>query len=434
MDSGGDGSNKLTLDDVRELIIKNIDPDVEIYGLNEEPGSGRGDNYTSILYRIRAKGRKLLKKEEWINYECAIIYKILPESKKHREAFKSELLFRNEVVFYKHVWPALNKLQSNDRRVFSGVPKIYAARADLIAMEDLRERGFNMVDRRKGLEMENLKYVLKALAGFHALSLTLKESKPEEFAKLTNPEHDEGIRETLFRQDNEDWYRQYYRVAVNNAIKMVSEALPLHMDHRREEIMTKLHAFLNEDVFFRTMSELVSTQGSLSVFCHGDCWTNNILFQDEPSSDTEAVYLVDFQLTRVGSLALDLANLLYCCTSGVVRRAYMTQLLQHYHSHLMSSLCVLNPEQPPKDPSVIWKLLNEEMRRCGRFGLGLALDILPISTCASHEAPNLYETSSSVETSSEEKHITIEAPPPGGADCAQLMTDLVLELIDNEAL
>jgi len=64
--------------------------------------------------------------------------------------------------------------------------------------------------------------------------------------------------------------------------------------------------------------------------------------------------------------------------------------------------------------------------------LGLALDILPISTCASHEAPNLYETSSS--EISEEKHNTAGAPPPGGAECARLMTDLVLELIDNKAL
>jgi len=74
------------------------------------------------------------------------------------------------------------------------------------------------------------------------------------------------------------------------------------------------------------------------------------------------------------------------------------------------------------------------MRRCGRFGLGLALDILPISTCASHEAPNLYETSSS--EISEEKYNTAGggAPPPGGAECARLMTDLVLELINNKAL
>ncbi|KAL0116508.1 hypothetical protein PUN28_009877 [Cardiocondyla obscurior] len=430
MDSSGDSSNKLTLDDVRELISKD-EPNVDIDSLEEELGSGRGDNYTSMLYRIRAKGRKLLKNEEYINYECAIIYKILPESKKRREAFKSELLFRNEVVFYKHVWPALNRLQFNGRKVFSGVPKIYAAKGNLIAMEDLRERDFKMADRRRGLEVEHLQQVLKALAGFHALSLTLKESKPEEFANLKNPEH--GIQETLFRRDNEDWYRQYYRVAANNAITMVSEALPSHMDYRRQEIMTKLQAFLNEDVFFSTMRELVSMQGSLSVFCHGDCWTNNFLFKDKPSSDTEAVYLVDFQLMRVGSLALDLANLLYCCTSGVIRRAYMTQLLQHYHSHLMSSLRVLNPEQPPKDPSNMWKLLKEEMRRCGRFGLGLALDILPISTCASHEAPNLYEASTT-ETSEEKCPNTAGAPPPGGAECARLMTDLVLDLIDNEAL
>lgn len=76
--------------------------------------------------------------------------------------------------------------------------------------------------------------------------------------------------------------------------------------------------------------------------------------------------------------------------------------------------------------------LNDEIRRCGRFGLGLALDILPISTCASHEAPNLYEASST--ETGEEKHNIMEAPPPGGAECARLMTDLVLELIDNEAL
>jgi len=176
MDNSSDSSNRLMLDDIRELIAED-EPNIEIDSLEEEPGSGRGDNYTSMLYRIRAKGRKLLKNEEYINYECAIIYKILPESKKHREAFKSELLFRNEVVFYKHVWPALNRLQSNGRRVFSGVPKIYAARADLIAMEDLRQRGFKMADRRKGLKVENLEHVLKALAGFHALSLTLKESR-----------------------------------------------------------------------------------------------------------------------------------------------------------------------------------------------------------------------------------------------------------------
>ncbi|KAG7200479.1 hypothetical protein KM043_001045 [Ampulex compressa] len=414
---------KLTLEAVRELITKD-EPNVEISSLDEEPGSGRGDNYTSMLYRVRAMGRKQDSDGEWRKYECAIIYKVLPQSKERREAFKSELLFRNEVAFYTHVWPALNNLQGEDKKVFAGVAKVYAARADLIAMEDLRERGFGMADRRKGLQYDNLKLVLKALAGFHALSLTLRELWPEEFARLTDSEGGQGIQEALFRVENEDWYRQYYQAAANNAIRMVSDGLPAHMEGRREEIMGKLRAFLNSKVFFRTMSELAATRGPLTVFCHGDCWTNNILFKDQAEPEEEAVYLVDFQLSRVGSLALDLANLLYCCTSGEVRRAHMTQLLQHYHSHLMESLRTLNPGGPARDPTAMWELLNEEMRRCGRFGVGLALDILPISTCESNEAPDLYER----QEASGAKENT-RAPPPGGAECARLMTDLVLELM-----
>ncbi|XP_033204918.1 uncharacterized protein LOC117165700 [Bombus vancouverensis nearcticus] len=424
-----EGHVSLTLESVRELITKD-EPDVEITSLKEELGSGRGDNYTSMLYRIRAKGRKQVKNREWINYERAIIYKVLPRSREHREAFKSELLFQNEVAFYTHVWPALNELQTNGKEVFGGVAKIYAARIDLIVMEDLRERGFKMEDRRKGLQLEHLKRTLKALAGFHALSLTLRETRPEEFARLTDPNRGQGIQEALFRTENEDWYRQYYHVAAKNAIRMVSDGFPPHMESKRLEIMEKLRAFLNDDVFFRTMSEIAAMQGPLTVFCHGDCWTNNFLFKDDSTNpDEEDVYLVDFQLSRVGSLALDLANLLYCCANGEIRRAHMTQLLQHYHFHLMSSLHTLNPKQPPIDPSVMWELLNEEMRRCGRFGAGLALDILPISTCESNEAPDLYEES---ETSKGKQSARV--PPRGGAECARLMTDLVLELVHNHAL
>ncbi|KAF3421815.1 hypothetical protein E2986_08678 [Frieseomelitta varia] len=408
-----EGDVRLTLESVRELITKD-EPNVQITSLEEELGSGRGDNYTSMLYRVRAKGRKQIKNCEWVNYERAIIYKVLPRSREHREAFKSELLFQNEVAFYTHVWPALNELQTNGREVFSGVAKIYTARIDLIAMEDLRERGFKMADRRKGLQLEHLKRALKALAGFHAL----------------NPSSGQGIQEVLFRTENEDWYRQYYQVAAKNAIRMVSDGLPTHMEFKRIEIMEKLRSFLNDDVFFRTMSEITAMQGPLTVFCHGDCWTNNILFKDDlVLPNEEVVYLVDFQLSRVGSLALDLANLLYCCANGEIRRTHMTQLLQHYHFHLMSSLQTLNPKQPPKDPSVMWELLNEEMRRCGRFGIGLALDMLPIATCESEEAPDLYEKSET----SEGKQNT-RAPPRGGAECARLMTDLVLELVHNHAL
>lgn len=173
-------NKKLELEYIRYLFEQQVEKDksdekIEIIGIDEEPGSGRGDNYTSMLYRLGINGRKYCD-GKLLPWKRSIIYKVLPESKARREAFKSELLFRNEVAFYNHVWPALEKLQ-NKNIIFNGIPKIYVAKSDLIVMEDLREKGYIMADRRKGLELDKLKLVLKALAGFHALSLTLGDTR-----------------------------------------------------------------------------------------------------------------------------------------------------------------------------------------------------------------------------------------------------------------
>ncbi|XP_001605555.2 uncharacterized protein LOC100121953 [Nasonia vitripennis] len=422
-------SVRLGLDTIRKLIAAE-EPDVEILSMDEALGSGRGDNYTSMLYRLSVKGRKRGPAGEEQPWERSIIYKVLPESQERRDAFKSELLFRNEVVFYTKVWPALMELQTEGKVVFNGVAKIYIARDDLIAMEDLRAKGFKMADRRKGLQVDKLKHVLKALAGFHALSLTLKDLRPEVFARLSNPENakaGEAVQETLFRMENVEWYRQYYRTATSNAFKMVSEGLPESLEPRRDEILGKFRDFLKEDTFFSTMCKLTAAQGPLTVVCHGDCWTNNFLFKEKNDPDSEAVCLVDFQLVRVGSLALDLAYIFYCCTSGELRKVYMTQLLQHYHRHLMSALYTLNPAaESTKDPATMWNLLTEEMHRCSLFGLGSALDMLPISTCTSDQAPDVYEGKEASER--------MLAPPPAGAECTRLMTDLVVELVNNRAI
>lgn len=171
-----DESSHLTLEMVRELIAKE-ESDVEILRIEREVGSGRGDNYTSMLYRLHAIGRKFDKTGKFVDWHKAIIYKVLPQSRKRREMYKSEILFRNEMVFYNKVWPAFEELQRDKQKVFEGVAKVYLAKDDLIAMEDLKEKGFRMADRRKGLTVAEVEIVLKNLAGFHALSLTLREKR-----------------------------------------------------------------------------------------------------------------------------------------------------------------------------------------------------------------------------------------------------------------
>jgi hypothetical protein len=43
--------------------------------------------------------------------------------------------------------------------------------------------------------------------------------------------------------------------------------------------LDKFREFIDNSKFFRRMVSLVEPREPLAVLCHGDCWTNNILFR-----------------------------------------------------------------------------------------------------------------------------------------------------------
>jgi hypothetical protein len=70
-------------------------------------GSGRGDNYTAMLYRVLVRGTT----QAGVSWKRSLIYKCLPDNPTRRQAFKSDVLFRNEVAFYTQALPALLNFQ-----------------------------------------------------------------------------------------------------------------------------------------------------------------------------------------------------------------------------------------------------------------------------------------------------------------------------------
>lgn len=82
---------------------------------------------------------------------------------------------RNEVEFYNKIFPELLKFQQKNTDDFlKAIPHCYLARNDLVILEDLRVRGFEMPNRQEGLTFEQTMAVLKELARFHSLSLSYK--------------------------------------------------------------------------------------------------------------------------------------------------------------------------------------------------------------------------------------------------------------------
>lgn len=155
-----------------------------------------------MVYRITLKGVKHEKSDDStakdVPWEGSVIYKCLPESIARREAFKSDELFCNEVAFYNKIWPALSKFQSQwpIGNPFKSIPTCYLARNDCVVLKDLKQYGFVMPDRKKGLSVEQTHILLEKLAHFHALSLAMKWDDPKAFYELVNAK--DGISEGMF--------------------------------------------------------------------------------------------------------------------------------------------------------------------------------------------------------------------------------------------
>ncbi|XP_055637740.1 uncharacterized protein LOC129776235 [Toxorhynchites rutilus septentrionalis] len=416
-------TSKMNLEMLQKIFLK-IEPDVIIDSYEESKGADRGDNYTAALFRLTLKGHTPSsdgsKKLRW---EKTVICKRLPDCKVKREAFKSETLFRNEVEFYNTIMPeflAFQKRKSgsgNASEIFTAVPQCYLAQDDLVILEDLRVRRFSMPNRQRGLGMEQMKVTLVELAKYHAVSLAYREQHPTEFKKLISK-----ISEGIFAKANTEWYKNYYGILTKNAIQMVTQTVP-----GKAEYADKLKAFVKN--FFGNMVDLVNKDTKLSVICHGDCWTNNILYKYDDKGSICETYFVDFQMIRYGSFALDLSYMIYCCTDASLRKTNLQNWLKIYHQQLVKSLKLLGSlEDLCTDEEDLLQQIKDEFKECARFGLGTAMDMLPISTCSSEEAPDLYVSASE----------GVPAPPelnvPTNEDCRRKMTDIVMELVDGEML
>lgn len=79
---------------------------------------------------------------------------------------------------------------------------------------------------------------------------------------------------------------------------------------------------------------------------------------------------------------------------------------------------------------------HHELKCFGQFALGLALDIIPISTCSPEDAPDMYNLNR-VETSRNNSTSVRGAPvlnlPPNEL-CRQKMSEIVIDMVDNGML
>lgn len=80
---------------------------------------------------------------------------------------------------------------------------------------------------------------------------------------------------------------------------------------------------------------------AFNVLNHGDCWTNNIMFQYDSKGRISETILIDFQMSRFGSPAQDLYYFLLSSTNLEVKLKYFDYFIYYYHQELVKHLKLL---------------------------------------------------------------------------------------------
>ncbi|PSN43492.1 hypothetical protein C0J52_03208 [Blattella germanica] len=375
-----------------------------------------------------------------VDYGCDkklfLFFKCLSENPDLRETLDTEIFFKNEVAFYNEVLSSFLRFQEkrNVKTPFRALPKCYKAQSDgerdVIVLEDLKAKGFVMLDRLRVMNISELQILMKELGRFHALSLAMKDQEPASFENIRN-----ALKETVFCKRFLKKFGQLYEFVINDALKMVKHNFP-----DDSKYLTKLKQG-GENICDKMM-ELVRPKEEdepYNVITHGDLWVSNFMFRysdlKEESSCCGApdeMKILDFQVSRYASPALDVSYVLLSSADRVTREVHQRSFLHTYHESLSDSLIQLGSD--PKELFPFSKL-EEQLRKYSRFGLWLTLFNLP-HTLDEGESIEVHKLESSDEILQEDADSQVNTAINAvysrkSEQCQERILDAIKYVVDN---
>ncbi|XP_062559062.1 uncharacterized protein LOC134223866 [Armigeres subalbatus] len=341
---------------------------------------GKGDSYLSEVYRITLKDETTKTAADSSPLIVRVIVKTIPKNVGRRKTFRSADFFRNEINFYNVVLSEFVKFQQTKElktgfnECSTSVASFSDGENDFIAMEDLSQFGYGSASRQEGAGLAECILCMQTIGRFHALSLAMKDQQPDKFHLLVK-----HIEDTYYADEHKTWYKKFQDVQIQIAKDAISQV------YGNTELETKANKFLDGDLYDK-MVYLTHTRNQNSVINHGDCWLPNFLFRYDSEGAPVSAKMIDFQLARYSSPALDISFFIYSCTSQQLREAHYEELLSAYHRSLSDMLRDLGSNP---DELFSFSDLQKEMHEFARFGVGMGIESVPFSLLDESEVPDL---------------------------------------------
>jgi len=365
-------SSIITKEMVLEVLRKDKGSDAILKSFKVIDFAAKGDNYSSFVTSIDA--------EYTIEGKISSAKYIAKMNPKRGfsagEAFTASQ-FKHENKFYAVLLPELNEILQANHQEAMRVPKFYhysdEAGSQIMIFEDMRERGFKLFDRLKGVDELHAELVFRELGRLHAAGKLLIESygEQEAIAKFKLMEDASSLDEYKEMTD------EYFTSSMVTGAELAENLGQKY--HRAAQVMREMAPGVKE-----TLNKLFEPKQPFATILHGDFWSNNILFRYENGKPVE-VCLLDLQMVRYSSVGIDLNYFLFTSFNGPVRRNNLDTFLETYYNAYKNCL------PPNKTCHFTLQELRTEYKKNRMYGLVMSLMILPLIVRTGDDVPDFSD-------------------------------------------
>lgn len=340
--------------------------EVKVTGSKVGAATKKGDNYASEMYRAEVEYEKDGERRKVVR-----ILKVIPSGEIQRKVMEKNSIFPREIAVYRDILPRITKLTQSIGDHVKISPTCTYTTDDpktMLVFEDLKEQGYQMVDRRIGLDLEQSKLVLRKLAKLHACSAIVYQEDP----KVMEPVMEGAISTNPERQD----FLIFYKMCANQVAKLVES----WNDPSYNDMLVRLRNLPN--TIIRKGCQVYTRDDSVfNVLNHDDVWTSNLMFRYEDKVSLNDVLLFDYQLAYFGSPGVDLNYFLNGSVQDDIREKHWLELIRYYHTILTETLRKLR--YTGNIPSL--QDIHVEIIRTGFHSVNAVFCLLPLAMMENSE-------------------------------------------------
>lgn len=214
---------------------------------------------------------------------------------------------------------------------FAEYPKCYRTidvkPDECLMLEDLRNRDFEMINRHTNeMTVDHVRLYLQALAKYHAVSLAMKDQRPEKFQEFAS-----NVME-IFMQRNNGSFQGLLAMQIKYISNTVSADEDAHLLAKLKKMFEKGAFNVAVDCIEAELSE------AATVISYGDANQNNSMFRYDENRKPTEICLLDWQASREASPIIDVIFFIFCSTTKELRDAHYDDLLKLYHESLSAHI------------------------------------------------------------------------------------------------